>query len=49
MHYNENSARQQAKTKDGVGRWVVIYPKANKGEKAVARQIKESPTHNKLQ
>lgn len=47
MHYNENSKRQQAKTKEGVDRWVVIYPKAHKGEKAIARQIKQSPTHSK--
>lgn len=47
MHYNENSNRKQAKTKEGVDRWHIIYPKAHKGEKAVAKQIKESSTHSK--
>jgi hypothetical protein len=49
MHYNENSNRKQASTKEGVDRWNIIYPKANNGEKAVARQIKESSTHSKLE
>ena len=40
MHFNENSKRQKAKTMAGVPRWVVIYPKARKGGKAIARQIK---------
>ena len=47
MHFNENSERQQAKTIEGVPRWVVIYPKAHKGEKAIARQIKQNPTYSK--
>ena len=47
MHYIENSNRKQAKTKDGVDRWHIIYPKAHKGERVVAKQIKESSTHSK--
>lgn len=47
MHYNENSDRKQAKTKEGVDRWNVVYPKAHKGEKAVAKKIKECSTHSK--
>ena len=44
MHYNENSSRKQAATKEGVDRWNIIYPKAHN---AVARQIKGSSTHSK--
>ena len=29
-------------------RWVVIYPKVHKGEKCIARKIKEEPTYSKL-
>ena len=47
MHFNENSERQHAKTIEGVPRCVVIYPKAHKGEKAIARQIKQNPTYSK--
>ena len=47
MHYNENANRKQAKTKGGADRWQIIYPKAHKGEKAVAKQIKESSSHSK--
>ena len=32
IHFNENSQRKQAKTEMGEDRWVVIYPKAHKGE-----------------
>ncbi|CAB3977882.1 Hypothetical predicted protein [Paramuricea clavata] len=45
MHFNENSQRKQAKTKEGEDRWVVIYPKAHKGEKSIARKIKEEATY----
>lgn len=46
MHYNENSNREQAKTK-GNDRWVVVYPKAYKGEKSIARKVKECSTFGK--
>jgi hypothetical protein len=48
MHFNENSKRDQAKTKQGDDRWFVVYPKAFKGEKAIARQVKECPTFSKF-
>jgi hypothetical protein len=48
MHFNENSQRNQAKTQEGEDRWVVIYPKVHKGEKCIARKIKEEPTYSKL-
>ncbi|CAB4020840.1 Hypothetical predicted protein [Paramuricea clavata] len=44
MHFNENSKTKQAKTKKESDRWVIIYPKAHKGEKAIAKKIKEAPT-----
>ena len=47
MHYNENSSRKQAKTSDGKLRWSVSYPKAFKGEKPVAKPLKEKPTYGK--
>lgn len=49
MHFNENSKRKQAITKGGDDRWVVIYPKAHKGEKSIAKKVKEDPTYSKLQ
>ena len=45
MHYNENSSRKHATTADGKLRWAISYPKAFKGEKAVARPLKEKPTY----
>ena len=47
MHYNENANRRQATTSEGVDRWLVVYPKAHKGEKAVVKLLKESPTYSK--
>ena len=47
LHYNENSNRKQATTSEGKLRWVVAYPKAFKGEKAVAKPLKEKPTYGK--
>ena len=46
MHFNENSQRKQAKTEMGEDRWVVIYPKAHKGEKYIAGKIKEEATYS---
>ena len=48
LHFNKNSQRQQAKTKKGDDRQVVIYSKANNGEKAIARKIKEEPTYSNM-
>jgi hypothetical protein len=47
MHYNENANRRQAVTNEGNERWFVVYPKAHKGEKAVAKPVKEKPTYSK--
>jgi hypothetical protein len=47
LHYNENSNRKQAKTAEGKLRWAIAYPKAFKGEKAVAKPLKEKPTYSK--
>lgn len=47
LHYNENSQREQARTKDGTPRWLVRYPKATGGE-AVACPIMEPASHGKL-
>jgi hypothetical protein len=44
LHYN-NSNRKQATTADGRLRWAVSYPKAFKGENAVAKPLKEKPTY----
>ncbi|XP_075554943.1 uncharacterized protein LOC142587666 isoform X2 [Dermacentor variabilis] len=43
LHYNENSARQQATTDNGTKRWLVKYPKAKKA--AVVAPVKESCTY----
>ena len=37
----------QAKTAEGKLRWAIAYPKAFKGEKAVAKPLKEKPTYGK--
>ena len=47
MHYNESANRSQAVTKEGIERWSIVYPKAHKGEKAVAKPLKEKPTYSK--
>ena len=46
MYFNENSQRKQAKNEMGEDRWVVIHPKAHKGEKSIARKIKEDATYS---
>lgn len=48
LHYNENAQRRQAQTIDGQLRWSIVYPKAYKGEKAVARPLKEKPSYGTL-
>ena len=47
MHYNENANRAQATTGKGDKLWAIAYPKAQKGEKAVAKPLKEQPTYSK--
>ena len=47
LHFNENAKRLQAQTTNGENRWSIVYPKAHKGEKAVAKPIKELPTYSK--
>ncbi|XP_046864217.1 uncharacterized protein LOC124458206 isoform X2 [Xenia sp. Carnegie-2017] len=49
LHYNENANRPQATTQKGDKRWSVAYPKAHKGEKAVAKPISDCPTYNYVQ
>ena len=44
LHFNENSNRKQATTAEGNLRWAIAYPKAFKGENAVAKPLKEKPT-----
>lgn len=45
LHYNENANRSQSKTADGTLKWSVVFPKANKGEKAIAKPLKAKPTY----
>ncbi|XP_028412060.1 uncharacterized protein LOC114534789 [Dendronephthya gigantea] len=49
LHFNENSNRKQATTSEGKLRWTIAYPKAFKGEKAVAKPLKEKPTYGYVQ
>ncbi|XP_074610341.1 uncharacterized protein LOC141864464 [Acropora palmata] len=44
LHYNENSDRLQAITKDGTPRYSIRFPKFKKGEYSV-RKEKTSPTY----
>lgn len=39
LHYNANSDRKQAKTKDGKDCFVLKFPKARKGEWVVQRKM----------
>ncbi|XP_049274549.1 uncharacterized protein LOC119403454 [Rhipicephalus sanguineus] len=48
LHYNENSERDQACTKDGTPRWHIKYPKAAGGE-PVACPIMEAAKHGYVQ
>ncbi|XP_028417287.1 uncharacterized protein LOC114541682 [Dendronephthya gigantea] len=45
LHYNENSKRKQATKADSTAQWAIVYPKAFKGEKAVAKPLKEKPAY----
>ena len=47
LHYNENSGRQQAKTKAGDNRYAIQYPKYKKGGYIVRNLLVES-TYSKL-
>ncbi|KTG31493.1 hypothetical protein cypCar_00029642 [Cyprinus carpio] len=44
MHYNENTAREQATTATGQLRWHMQYPRHKKGECTV-RPLKTRPTY----
>lgn len=43
MHFNENSRREQSKTREGVGQYSVSFPKARKGE-PVIKEVKAEQT-----
>lgn len=43
LHFNENSARQQSRTKEGDKQYVVSYPKGRGGE-GVANEVKVDQT-----
>ncbi|XP_013396887.2 uncharacterized protein LOC106163756 [Lingula anatina] len=45
LHYNENSDKGQAVTKEGIARWSVAHPKMKKGTVAIAKPIKNKPTY----
>jgi len=42
MHYNHNSDKEQAVTRDGKKRWSILYPKYKKGVYIVRRLMKKS-------
>ncbi|XP_077564701.1 uncharacterized protein LOC144180190 [Haemaphysalis longicornis] len=44
LHYNENSARKQATTKDGTPCWEVKFPRARGGD-PIAYPVMEPPTY----
>lgn len=46
LHYNENSNKIQAKTKDGKPRYNIYFPKAKKGEYSV-KPIMQASTFGK--
>ena len=47
LHYNENSGRDQAETKQGEKRYALLYPKY-KGGGHIVRKLMEDPTYGKL-
>lgn len=46
LHFNENSDRAQATTKQGEDRYDVVYPKYKKGG-YIVRKVTVDPTHRK--
>ena len=49
LHYNENADRPQARRHDdGELQWMVVYPRAKKGEEAVLKPVKEKLTYGML-
>ena len=46
LHWNENSDKEQAKTKDGELRWKVSFPKYKK--KDIAQPVREEATYGML-
>ena len=47
LHYNENSKRIQASTKEGEVRWHILYPRYKQGDYTV-RPLKTNPTYSQL-
>lgn len=47
LHFNENSVKKQATTRNKEKRYSINYPKHKKGEHTV-RQIKTSSTYSKI-
>lgn len=47
MHFNENVARPQSRTKEGEQQYCVSYPKGQKGE-GVAKEVKVDQTFSKF-
>ena len=47
LHFNENSNRAQATTKQGEGRYDIIFPKYKKGGYTV-RKVTEDATYGKI-
>ena len=47
LHYNENSNREQAVTKDGEQKYSMEFPKQKGGEPKV-RRLKTKPTYGEL-
>ena len=45
LHFNENSGKEQAKTKSGEPKFQVYYPTAKKGEEAVVKLKKQGPSY----
>jgi hypothetical protein len=46
LHYNENSGRKQAETKEGEKRYALLYPKY-KGGGHIVRKLMEESTFSK--
>lgn len=47
IHYNENSEKQHAVTKDGTPRYMPVHPKKSGGKIVVVKPVKENPTYGR--
>lgn len=47
LHFNENSSRDQALTKEGKERYNILFPKFKKGG-YIVRKVTVEPTYSKL-